>query len=347
MSPFPFENLPMELQVKIIQEAIPHKGLLPKTSLRLYNRDHKSQYNNFIPGNLFRVNKLISSEAQSMVQKEVSLIIEVNLNVISVLRTEFIDLSEFWSHNELSHIQHFAKLRNFQIRLMVHDKNPWQNVNQECFPQHEYRERMRLICDTLSTFNKDIHRLVIEIPCFCSLTVGYKVSFVQAKLLNLLSPLRQLKVAHAVTFKIMHQNDDENDLRTGVANSMDAAHLVGGLESLYSRLVGEELSVPERIWKNIKTEGREVLSCGGSSAEKRLRRLFQVLNERPGELERDAGRMKLSCLNRLHMHRSICIDELCSCRTNTIDCSAMLQELQGISSGSGLVLHRRQRARYF
>lgn len=271
-----------------------------------------------IPSNLLRVNKSISALARSIVRNEVYLVIYVGADdglESSVIR--FLNQrvrAGFRSPQTLAHVQHFKQMRNFELDLEPDLTHPWsfmQNMHEEDlgipwdYQCDIHKEQIRLICDTLETFKDDIQHLIIRIPCLCSLDsipTTEVAHLAETMLLDIFAPLRRLRVAKPITFRIKH-GESECDLydieqrswlprRVSPYNKARTAHLKQILESNLGRLVGENLSNQEQTWKAIKAMDYLRLFPPRGKALVDLYFLWKRLNRCPDEFEADAERVR-------------------------------------------------------
>ncbi|KAI4088670.1 MAG: hypothetical protein LQ344_005908 [Seirophora lacunosa] len=300
-APFRFNDLPTELQLIIIRQAIPQHGLLPFASLRLGYLDDWN-YPNSIPTSLFRVNKMISAEAQAIVQEKVYLVIDVSQDftrshrsTISFLKTQLLSVRELPSHLAFANVGHFEKLRNFELDLMTEQVRPWALIEAG---SRQYKERFRLIGDILSTFNHNIQHLTITLPCLCGIDTPESVQTAEACLLNFLAPLRRLRVAKPIAFRVEHIQNEPFD-NPIVHDDFRTEHLLHMLKEHFGRLTGEELSGLEAVWRNLKAEDRTQLHAASIEVEKTLCMLWYVLDKTPTAFQRCATRIQASWSRKL------------------------------------------------
>ncbi|KAL8943453.1 MAG: hypothetical protein Q9211_000985 [Gyalolechia sp. 1 TL-2023] len=302
---FPFEKLPPEIQMMVLREAMPPHGLVPWHPLIFRRTDVEKP--SAIPLSLFRVNKSISAAAQYIAQKEVHLVVEVSPDYgphpdrIKVLGLDLKGLANFWSHSALARIRHFRKMRNFELRLMTDHARPWGDVDQVYFECREYKEKLRIISDTLAT-NPGIQHIIVQVPCLCSLDSDEKVQLARSKLLDFLSPLRRLRVTQPVTFRVTHENDHPEKDRRDPIRTEDLKQV---LRANFGDLVGENLSTEETMWRNIKAKDRtELYAAADSDVDHKLWELFETLNDYPENFARHARRVKAYWSRKLRAHRN-------------------------------------------
>ena len=122
--------------------------------------------------------------------------------------------------------------------------------------REEYKEKLRFLCDTFTAYNTNIQHLTIRIPCLCSLLPS-KAALAKSHVVELLSPIRRLRVSHPTCFKITHDDRyHDQQARKITHNSAAAESLIKALEARYGQLEAEELSTKERLWKDIKADDR-------------------------------------------------------------------------------------------
>ncbi|KAL8733484.1 MAG: hypothetical protein Q9166_002111 [cf. Caloplaca sp. 2 TL-2023] len=258
---FPFQRLPVELQLMILRYAMPQHGLLPQPLSDLTKHvdwgngrysDLLIEYNEYlqtkdwsdaiIPFSLFQVNKFIATEARAIFFNEVYLVINIQGHRMHFLTT-IVHGMKFESHLRYSDNEHFQRMQNFQLNIA---ENPWLYCV-KYGPPHDFnygldlvesanrvlKERIRTVCDILAT-NANIQKNSVRLYCLCNcLKVDTSLSG-ESALLDLLAPLKRIHVVDAVMFEIRHgtgaAGDDANPLQPGVVQS-SRRNIAGGYGS--------------------------------------------------------------------------------------------------------------------
>ena len=263
---FPFQDLPIELQIMVLRMAMPTNGVVPASSGRY---DHWEPSHNRIPVALLSVNKAFSSLARSIIENEVFVNFEMSPDngaypsMIKVLGRLLLGVPPFRSNVSLKDTQHLKNLCNFELTIGADHVSPWgfirdRNHSDPSFPWdlqcYIYKEQMRLVCDTLAFSTKAIRHLRVRFPCLCSpwsVPTTNDALALERKMIDFLAPLRRLRVAEPVTFEIDHNewNCDYNNPkpewmfgRLDPYDQVRTQHLQHSLETSFGKLIGEKLS---------------------------------------------------------------------------------------------------------
>ncbi|KAI4260207.1 MAG: hypothetical protein L6R42_004166 [Xanthoria sp. 1 TBL-2021] len=272
---FLFEKLPQEIQTMILRAAMPQYGILSPKTRQPRCPDVISERES-ISTSLFLVSKTISAEVQRIIQQDVFLVIEVTsrrprLDSISTsyLHTS-IDLgyaNGFRSLLTLSDIQPLQRMRHFEIAPMIDRSDLWWftrarwnlGVKPHAFVaerREEYKEKLRLICDTLSAHNDNIQQLVFRMPCLCNLRSS-EAALAISHIIECLSPIRRLRTLHPTTFRITHDGFHLDQQPRPIKHDKATSEpFIKALYASFGKLVGEELSTKEKTWKDIKAMER-------------------------------------------------------------------------------------------
>ncbi|KAL8671690.1 MAG: hypothetical protein Q9168_003812 [Polycauliona sp. 1 TL-2023] len=276
MDTFPFQKLPAELQIEVLRAALPQRAILPSNSKHAYEGDAASGRET-MSSSLLLVSKVVSAEIERHIQRNIFVVIEVNafkpfqasfvpstilsyldksINIGRIIRGPLTE-SERKLLENVRNIE-FAPMIGSDVRrgLWWFTIPPWSlggrlgsTVIQE---REEYKETARFVCDTL----KDccpLQRLNIRLPCLCTLQPD-EVATATWYLLNMLSPLRRLRVTHQTTFEVRHDDRHlSHPINRPITHSdTTAAPLLNALTTEYGHLIGEELDGKEKTWKDMK-----------------------------------------------------------------------------------------------
>lgn len=220
-----------------------------------------------------------------MFVREVELVIRIDFDRLHFLTTIIEWVTDFRSHLQYMHIQHSQRMRNFGLDI---DDDPWSRdvklalsnrlgdgVNR-AFRRFGLKERLRIICDLLAT-NTAIQRLTVRVPCLCNCVKVDSVANGTSVILDILAPLKRLRVANTTVFEIRHATEhcEGQDCDQNLCNDLIAACVadVGHLN-----VNGERLSQEEETWKNIKALPRATSEAAIGKVEARMEELWKALN---------------------------------------------------------------------
>ncbi|KAL8998045.1 MAG: hypothetical protein Q9169_002813 [Polycauliona sp. 2 TL-2023] len=305
---FPFEELPAELQVRVIRYAMPPNGLLPRplpnpADHEDWNQEHKEFFVEYqeqlkakdlsvavIPSSLFQVNRFFSVEAHAIFLKNVYLVIHIDRLRTHFLTTIIHRVTDFRSYLQYKGVPHFQRMQNFRINF---EYDPW-------WADVKYRtdssstkdsdlascrfvltEKLRTICDLLAT-NANIQRLTIKVPCLCNCVKLASPEHGKSVLSEVLAPLKRLRVAEDVQFETWHDPEhcDNMQCNEGLCNE-----LIDALDDDMGRLTGEKLSEPEKTWREIKKIPRVRSERVALKVEDKMEAFWDALNTSPDYLD--------------------------------------------------------------
>ncbi|KAL8780304.1 MAG: hypothetical protein Q9213_006528 [Squamulea squamosa] len=275
--------LPPELQLMIVRLAMPLTGLRPgpwphwieRNTYFFKELNGSIPSKEHIPVNLFRTSKSISAMALSIFHSKVPLHIDICTWAIwytGEKRFIWYDLFRFPSQLRMLATPQLRHMRNYQINFMLEDR--WQDRHlctmEYCEVFLHLKERLRLVCDALAD-NDAILRLTVTIPCLCwpSMDAGTTFwipptanihshgSFSEAypETLDLLSPLKRMKVAEPVSFtaiKYHGRNQDRPDRPMHPCQQIACKNLAQSMQQTLSHLDKQDLPPEEKSWKRVK-----------------------------------------------------------------------------------------------
>ncbi|KAL8921640.1 MAG: hypothetical protein Q9172_003888 [Xanthocarpia lactea] len=286
---FPFEKLPLELQRQIIRETVLEHGFRPKPTipapwdqkdidpngywsenecdffidyLECLEDETADSHSAMVPLNLLKVSKTVANFALSIHKEEMPMVINIATMSLHFLNTLVNNLPlEYPSYKELTRVRGFLPLRNFELNLNF-DSRWWGDAFDLQIPLSQWpwwqepKEWLRTICDILAT-NDTIEKLSVRLPCLCTLITPGHIARAEIVMLDVLAPLRQLRVVEPVQFVWQRCQWDnyENGTCTHQGHCCTAGlgeGLLKILQTTFVRLTGEELSHHEEIWKNLK-----------------------------------------------------------------------------------------------
>ncbi|KAI4096802.1 MAG: hypothetical protein LQ339_006886 [Xanthoria mediterranea] len=237
---------------------------------------------------LLLVNKAMSAEVQRIIQQNVVLVIEVGAPDSSTCKTTSVYYlsttiylgycTGFRYSLTQSDIRPLQTMRNFEIAPTIGrddywwfaetDSNRWGKASHLIAEQRdEYTEKVRLICDALAAYNDNIQQLAIRLPCLC----------------NLLPPEIPLAISRAATHE-----------------KTTAAPFLEALEANFGgKLIGEELSPKEKIWRDIKTMARVPCEIANNRVDSQIFNLWEHQSKPDFDFEAEAMKVKETMLRLL------------------------------------------------
>ncbi|KAI4275232.1 MAG: hypothetical protein LQ337_003371 [Flavoplaca oasis] len=211
--------------------------------------------------NLLLVSKRVSTMTRSIYDNEIPFVINIHPMCFHFLE-RIVNKNLYYPTytDDLPRYPHFRRLHNFELDFN-HDPTWWRSCLGERHgppgdhvwlkkgdPENwwkQMKEWVQIICDTLSR-HATVHRLTIYLPCLCRLKTLELVTEAEVAMIDLLSPLRQLKVAQDVKFIWLHR--DTTDWKAAIRRKVYVCHskslggdLVRTLQTKFGRLDGELL----------------------------------------------------------------------------------------------------------
>ncbi|KAL8830875.1 MAG: hypothetical protein Q9170_005533 [Blastenia crenularia] len=290
------ELLPAEILLKIIHYTMPQGGIVPrfprnlqggwaddedetwlKSETRLFgtylrNLQRAGSEYEAVPLSLFQVSKVIAGMTQSVFDDEVPFVIDItplSMHFLGKFDSRSLGHMDYRYRNckGLTHIQHFVRMHNFKLDFNFGPRWWARDLRKQLYPNSEIwwagpKEHLRAICDNLMA-NSGIHRLTVRVPCLCSLKTANLASQAEIILLDLLSPLRRLRVFDTVQFDWKHDLSGSRledhglvDERSHVCTHGLGETVMEVLRTKLGRLDGEELDHREKTWRAIKARKR-------------------------------------------------------------------------------------------
>ncbi|KAL8857705.1 MAG: hypothetical protein Q9178_005740 [Gyalolechia marmorata] len=226
-----------------------------------------------VPLNLLKVSETVANFALSIHKEEMPMVINIATMSLHFLDTLVNNLPhEYPSYKEFTCVRGFLPLRNFELNLNF-DSRWWcrgfdRQTKLSDWPWWKQpKEWLRTICDILAT-NDTIEKLSVRLPCLCTLITPGHIARAEIVMLDLLAPLRQLRVVEPVQF--VWQRCQWDNYKNGTCTHQGHCCTAGlgegllkTLQTKFVRLTGEELSHHEEIWKNLKALPRAPAGWGG------------------------------------------------------------------------------------
>ncbi|KAL8951225.1 MAG: hypothetical protein Q9222_002788 [Ikaeria aurantiellina] len=314
--PFPFERLPMELQANVLRFAMPRRLLLTQTPYPYeMSTMHKST-----AISLLRVSKAVSAIAEYILKNETYLVIDFDFSGWHVgfwegkdscgLRLldhqSMFDSDGFPCPPVLADIHQLRGMRRFEVNFMtspISIIDAFFYLPEYLTPESECREKLRLICDTLAAFNDNLQHLIVRVPCTCHLENPEIARFAISWVVELLSPLRRLRVAKAVTFHIEHSHLQLFG-KTATQNDAQTEQQLQILQTSLGRLTGEKLTEQEELWKSLKAMDWPASPGAMLHLQVEFRMILAALNRGGDDFESKAKQAKVYICRHLRQEKS-------------------------------------------
>ncbi|KAL8863325.1 MAG: hypothetical protein Q9178_000005 [Gyalolechia marmorata] len=267
---FPFEKLPVELQLMVIRFAMPPNGLCLRPGITGSTRKGEQ-----VPVSLFRTSKSMSAMALPIFYNEVHLHIGlfpwaiwymIGMPDIRNLgpRDSWSTIYQLPSQLQIQESHQYRRIRYYHINFTLEDIWFTKDILMEDY--HTIfmflKALLRLICDALA-HNHSIQRLTVTIPCLCCQRENYdRSAFAPAVplvmgldpqsslsqqypwFLDLLPLLTRIKAAEPVSFRAVDEDKiDEKPASNGSSNSCERPEckdLAQSVQVLFRRLDGME-----------------------------------------------------------------------------------------------------------
>ena len=336
---FPLLRLPQEIQTMILQAAIPQHPIPPQEPKRhghpllLWPPDIYCPRYALCPSDvlsepkststsLLLVNKAISAEVQRIIQQNVFLVIELGApqnSTCHITSTYYLSTTIYLGYCTgfgcsltPSDIQPLQTMRNFEIAPMIGRDGEWGFAETESYPggilthyitrqRDEYTEKVRFICDALAAYNDNIQQLAIRLPCLCRL-LPPEIPLAISYMFHILSPIRRLRTSQPTIFKITHEDHGHlyGEPRPMKHDQATTAPFLEALEANFGgKLIGEELSPKEKVWRDIKTMERVQCEIINNRVNESIFDLWEYQSEPDYDFEAEAMKVKETMLRLL------------------------------------------------
>ena len=283
---------------------------------------------------LLLVNKAISAEVQRIIQQNVFLVIEVGAPDSSTCKTTSVYylsttiwlgyITDFRCTLTPSDIRPLQTMRNFEIAPIIGNPDYWWFAETDSSyrwgkadhliaeQRDEYTEKVRLICDALAAHNNNIQQLAIRLPCLCNL-LPPEFPLAISYMFHILAPIRRLRTSQPTTFKITHEDQIHIDgrLRPKKHNQATTAPFLQALEANFGgKLIGEELSPKEKIWREIKTMERGECAIANNTIDSQIYHLWEHQSKPGFDFEAQAMKIKETMLRLLEEEKRLGAEQL-------------------------------------
>ena len=252
---FPFEKLPVELQLMVIRFAMPQNGLrFQRQDRRYYNTTRGTQrwwyswtrLEDHVPTGLFLTNHYLSAIALDTLHREVYMHVGVSFAVVNIFDQEM-PLSDsprngpgLPSRVPADKMLYFTFMRRYRLNIRFGDYLV--NGDPADFDGYFYllsllKENLRLTSDMLAE-NPDIQRLTVTFPCQCARPRGRPPRVPKPE--QYLTIIKRIKVHQPVIFIPAHGPDAQAE--ADLCIKPECLHLAQSMQSSLGHLNGEALS---------------------------------------------------------------------------------------------------------
>ncbi|KAL8911146.1 MAG: hypothetical protein Q9171_003637 [Xanthocarpia ochracea] len=306
-SSFPFEKLPTELKLMIVQLAMPQHGLRPMCRFTRSEERHNATDNKLwykkhqregLPTSLFYTNKWLSAAALATAYQQVPFCINIypwgiRFHDRSIFCVDFkrtppsssVQTYHFRSHIYFKELRQFRFMRNYRLNVL-HDAS-W---NRTCTLEDRdatytrdcriFKEQLRLISDSLAV-NDNIQSLSISVPCCCSSRVDHQPGEPYFRTLESLKPLRRLRVTKPLVLRAVYDNGSDGlkgDVWLNACSRPGCQHLAEVFQASLGHLDGDQLTHEEETWRRIKDMHQGHAKIARSKTIRSLHNLWEQLN---------------------------------------------------------------------
>lgn len=250
---FPFEKLPTELQLMVLRFAFPENGIRslaiplarsdPAHDATLLFWQGKLHTEDVIPTALFRTNRRISAQSLDIFKRQIHMHVDIMADMIGCLRHAC--SGPLWHQVCAAQQRRLGLMRSYQINIRFDfSRCSLLPADEEGFRNHQmFKEKLRHVSDALAQ-NANLQRLTVTIPCLCKQTKAYK------GVLDILSPLKRLRVAKPVTFQPANGSEFLPDIHP--CKQPACLQFARSLQTNLGHLRGKTLDHRERTWRKIK-----------------------------------------------------------------------------------------------
>ncbi|KAL8652453.1 MAG: hypothetical protein Q9226_004265 [Calogaya cf. arnoldii] len=269
--PFPLEKLPPELRRMVFRFAMPDDRFIP---LHTKEYDWNDKYDGHImgidfdddeidddyhaiPKSLFKVNKMIATEALAVLHGEVYFRMDVSpfgIRTGSGLTTH---LESFENNRLLAQWKPFKTSRNYHlniksnaVRLATYRGDVYHDPPTYKVGAYKIKEWIRLVSGELD--NKDIiQNLTITALCKCALKAARRFPKDESSIFDLFTPLKRIRLPNDVILSLHNDAHGQGvEIPCPKSGCLELSHAI---EAHLGQLQGEPLSGQEAIWKDCKT----------------------------------------------------------------------------------------------
>ncbi|KAI4194892.1 MAG: hypothetical protein LQ350_007511 [Teloschistes chrysophthalmus] len=200
---FPFEKLPEELRLRVLEFTLPEHGFRPLPAE--WDTPHQGYINDvrqsdFATENLILANKWISAEMRNLIRKRATQYIILTCARVRFLDQRLVLADTFHSHLTFARLPFFREMQHYYLDLGLGKRYAIYLTYEMERYRLAFKEHLRTIADALS-MNEDIRSLTIAVPCHCNIDISDNSSPVEltgSTISDFLAPLKRIRVRDPV-----------------------------------------------------------------------------------------------------------------------------------------------------
>ncbi|KAL9576319.1 MAG: hypothetical protein Q9212_007202 [Teloschistes hypoglaucus] len=266
---FPFEKLPEELRLRVLEFALPEYGFLPRSARYHTPSQHYIgvvRESDFTAENLILANKWISTEMWNLIRKRATHYIVLTCDKVRFLHQTLVLADKFHSHLTFARLPFFRDMQHYHLDLDLGTSHSIYKTYESRRSRLSFQEHLRTVADALS-MNEDIRSLTVAVPCHCSIEKfsndSHQVELTSSNISDLLAPLKRIRARDPIQL-IPYNESSRREYRLPCPRAK-CLRLAQLLTAELSHFSGESLTDAEERWKWRKTllrlrEEREYLA---------------------------------------------------------------------------------------
>ncbi|KAI4194890.1 MAG: hypothetical protein LQ350_007509 [Teloschistes chrysophthalmus] len=286
-SGFPFQKLPQELRLQILEFALPQNGLIHpssrvedfKWSIAPGDRVKIDGSMNSKLGNLLLTNKWFYTNSWDLLRRSTTQYITLDIFRIKFLGRNLYIGNRYPSHLTFTRLPFFRYIQHYHLDLSLNC--PPLNCGQlDIYQKRAFlKETVRTLADALSA-NENIKSLTVTMPCHCWIKHNQRILYWSrdgAELANMwtcLSPLKRLQVRDPIKITAYSIIDGQG---TRIPCTRPKCQLLAQKATTeFSHLRAEPLSEEEATWKRLKTLPRPRISIFSVCTRRKINQTLQI-----------------------------------------------------------------------
>ncbi|KAL8637063.1 MAG: hypothetical protein Q9228_005626 [Teloschistes exilis] len=246
---FPFEKLPEELRLRVLEFTLPENGYRPLPAE--WDTPHQDyidyvRKSDFVTENLMLANKWISTEMRNLIRKRATQYIIFTCAKVRFLDQKLVLADTFHSHLTYARLPFFREMQHYYLDLDLGKIQSIRQIYNRRRFQLSFQEHVPTLADALS--------LTIAIPCRCHVEnseASVPVDPTCTKISTFLAPLKRIRVRDPVQF-IAYTGVGRRESRVQ-CQRFKCLRLAQTMMAELGQLRGERLIEAEEKWKWRKT----------------------------------------------------------------------------------------------